>query len=92
MRDWPGLGMIKQRQAEIDLAGKYKAVFCNPMGAEVFFDITETLCRCHSTIDDDSGAVALKNLACVLRARIGLADEDTIKLEIMNAPGVQADQ
>lgn len=86
---WPGLHLIQQRKDEMELAAKYKAVFCNPIGADVLFDITENLCRCHSTTDTDPASIALKNLACVLRARIGLADEDIIKMEIMNAPGVR---
>lgn len=72
-----------------ELCERYRAVFCTPMGAEVFYDITETICQFSLTTEETPEAVALKNLAALLRARIGLADESHIKLEIMNAPGIQ---
>lgn len=67
-----------------ELCDKYKLVFCNPIGVEVFLDITEILCQFSSTIDETSAEeVALKNLAAVMRSRIGLADMDVIRLHIL---------
>ena len=78
----------REEREERELCARYKAVFCTPLGAEVLYDITENLCRCHSTTDDTPEDIALKNLALTIRARLGLADEDYIKQEIRNAPGV----